>query len=253
MTRLQVNASFYSRYGKRTIDLVAGVILLGLLTPIMLSVYFVLLVAHGRPVLFRQRRPGLHGREFTMVKLRTMSDARGLGGELLPDKQRLTRFGRVLRASSLDELPQLWNVLRGDMSLVGPRPLLVEYLPRYTKEQSRRHDVLPGITGWAQINGRQDISFSKRIEHDVWYVEHVGLTLDLYILWRSCVIALCSSGVRSGQDVRSVDDLGLHDETISQLTADPKQFCDRQIEQPQNEDSSKEATDDADHRLDRAA
>jgi lipopolysaccharide/colanic/teichoic acid biosynthesis glycosyltransferase len=137
----------------------------------------------GSPVLFIQLRPGLHGRPFRMVKFRTMTDARDATNALLPDAQRLTPFGRFLRASSLDELPGLWNVLRGEMSLVGPRPLLVEYLPLYSPEQARRHEVRPGITGWAQVNGRNAISWADKFALDVWYVDHHSLWLDLRILW----------------------------------------------------------------------
>lgn len=135
----------------------------------------------GGPVLFRQVRPGLHGRPFTMLKFRTMSDVRGADGFLLPDAQRLTAFGRFLRATSLDELPELWNVLCGDMSFVGPRPLLMEYLPLYNAEQTRRHEVRPGITGWAQINGRNAISWEDKFRLDVWYVDNKGFWLDLFI------------------------------------------------------------------------
>ncbi|GGR53899.1 UDP-phosphate galactose phosphotransferase [Deinococcus seoulensis] len=136
----------------------------------------------GSPVLFRQQRPGRHGRPFVMYKFRSMSDQRGSDGQLLPDAQRLTRFGRFLRSTSLDELPGLLNVLRGDMSLVGPRPLLMEYLPLYSARQGRRHDVKPGLTGWAQVNGRNAISWEQKFELDVWYVEHRTLKLDLQII-----------------------------------------------------------------------
>ena len=137
----------------------------------------------GSPVLFRQIRPGLHGQPFEMVKFRSMTDERDFNGALLPDAQRLTPFGRFLRASSLDELPELWNVLRGEMSLVGPRPLLMEYLPLYSPEQARRHEVRPGITGWAQVNGRNAISWTEKFALDVWYVDHRSLWLDVRILW----------------------------------------------------------------------
>lgn len=137
----------------------------------------------GSPILFRQVRPGLRGRPFKMVKFRTMTDECGADGELLPDVLRLTTFGRFLRASSLDELPELWNVLRGEMSLVGPRPLLMEYLPLYSTDQARRHEVRPGITGWAQINGRNAVSWEARFRLDVWYIDHRSLWLDLKILW----------------------------------------------------------------------
>ena len=149
----------------------------------------------GSPVLFKQVRPGLHGKPFKMVKFRTMTDERGLDGALLPDAQRLIPFGRFLRASSLDELPELWNVLKGEMSLVGPRPLLMEYLPLYSPEQARRHEVRPGITGWAQINGRNAISWADKFVLDVWYVDHRSLWLDARILWLTVRKVLVRDGI----------------------------------------------------------
>jgi lipopolysaccharide/colanic/teichoic acid biosynthesis glycosyltransferase len=149
----------------------------------------------GSPVFFRQTRPGLHGQPFNMVKFRTMTDARGPDGALLPDADRLTPFGRFLRASSLDELPELWNVLKGDMSLVGPRPLLMEYLPLYSPEQARRHNVRPGITGWAQVNGRNTLSWEDKFALDVWYVVHRTLWLDVKILWLTVKKVLVREGI----------------------------------------------------------
>ena len=149
----------------------------------------------GSPVFFRQARPGLHGRSFQMIKFRTMTDARGPDGVLLPDAVRLTSFGRFLRSTSLDELPELWNVLRGDMSLVGPRPLLMEYLPLYSSEQSRRHEVRPGITGWAQVNGRNELSWDEKFKLDVWYVENRSLWLDIKILWLTIRKVLLREGI----------------------------------------------------------
>jgi hypothetical protein len=149
----------------------------------------------GSPVLFQQIRPGLHGKPFKMVKFRTMTDERGPDGGLLPDAQRLPPFGRFLRATSLDELPELLNVLSGEMSLVGPRPLLMEYLPLYTHQQARRHNVRPGITGWAQVNGRNTISWSEKFALDVWYVDHRSLWLDLRILWLTVRKVLVREGV----------------------------------------------------------
>lgn len=149
----------------------------------------------GVPVLFIQVRPGFHGKPFRMVKFRTMTDERDASGALLPDAQRLTPFGRFLRASSLDELPELWNVLRGEMSLVGPRPLLMEYLPLYSPEQARRHEVRPGITGWAQVNGRNAISWSDKFAMDVWYVDHRSLWLDVRILWLTVRKVLVRDGI----------------------------------------------------------
>jgi sugar transferase EpsL len=173
---------------KRTFDIVAAAIGLLLLMPLMLILALIIRWKLGSPVLFTQVRPGYLAKSFTVVKFRSMNDARDANGDLLSDEIRLTRFGQLLRAASLDELPQLWCVLRGDMSLVGPRPLLVRYLPRYSAEQARRHLVPPGITGWAQINGRNALSWSDKFALDVWYVDHISPLLDLRILlltlWR---------------------------------------------------------------------
>ena len=165
----------------------------------------------GSPVLFRQTRPGLYGKPFTMVKFRTMTDERGADGALLPDAQRLTPFGRFLRASSLDELPELWNVLKGEMSLVGPRPLLMEYLPLYTPEQARRHEVCPGITGWAQVNGRNAISWDEKFALDVWYVNHRSLWLDVKILWRTVRKVLVRDGISAPGDATMPKFEGIHE------------------------------------------
>jgi lipopolysaccharide/colanic/teichoic acid biosynthesis glycosyltransferase len=154
----------------------------------------------GRPVLFRQLRPGLHGEPFEMIKLRTMRDAVDRSGRPLPDAERLTPIGRFLRASSLDELPELWNVLRGEMSLVGPRPLLVRYLPRYSPEQARRHAVRPGVTGWAQVNGRNAADWETKFQLDVWYVDHWSLALDLKILARTILAVLRRDGISAPGD-----------------------------------------------------
>ena len=149
----------------------------------------------GSPVFFRQLRPGMNGKPFEMVKFRTMTDERGADGELLPDAVRLTPFGRFLRASSLDELPELWNVLKGDMSLVGPRPLLMEYLPLYSPEQARRHEVRPGVTGWAQVNGRNALSWEDKFRLDLWYVNNQSLSLDIRILWLTIRKVLVREGI----------------------------------------------------------
>jgi lipopolysaccharide/colanic/teichoic acid biosynthesis glycosyltransferase len=167
---------------KRLMDILVSAFALVILAPVIAAIAVAVRLTMGRPVLFRQRRPGLHGRPFTMLKFRTMSDRRDAEGHLLPDGERLTRLGRFLRSSSLDELPELINVLRGEMSLVGPRPLLVQYLRRYNQEQMRRHEVKPGITGWAQVNGRNALSWERKFEMDVWYVDHRSLLLDLKIL-----------------------------------------------------------------------
>ncbi len=167
---------------KRLFDLLLTLAGLVVLSPVFLLVGLAVLIFQGRPVFFRQQRPGYRGRIFTLYKFATMRDLRDPSGRLLPDAQRLTRLGRFLRASSLDELPELLNVLQGEMSLVGPRPLLVKYLPLYSPEQMRRHDVLPGITGWAQVNGRNALSWQDKFRLDVWYVDHWSFWLDLKIL-----------------------------------------------------------------------
>ena len=167
---------------KRVLDILGAGTGLLLLSPVLLVVSLLILRQMGRPVFFRQIRPGLHGRPFGMVKFRTMRDALDAEGNPLPDSERLTRLGRFLRSSSLDELPELWNVLRGEMSLVGPRPLLVEYLPLYSPFQARRHEVRPGVTGWAQVNGRNAITWDEKFALDVWYVDNQSLWLDLRII-----------------------------------------------------------------------
>jgi sugar transferase EpsL len=183
---------------KRGLDVVASALGLAVLSPVLLGTALAVRMRMGSPVLFRQTRPGLHGRPFTMYKFRTMRGERDARGELLSDAERLTPLGRFLRASSLDELPELINVLRGDMSLVGPRPLLMEYLPLYTPEQARRHEVRPGITGWAQVNGRNAISWDEKFRLDVWYVEHAGIGLDLRILLRTVLGVLRREGISHG-------------------------------------------------------
>lgn len=167
---------------KRLFDIVASFCALLLLSPIIAIVAWKIRKNLGSPVLFRQTRPGLHGKPFEMVKFRTMKDATDAQGNILPDAERMTPFGDKLRNSSLDELPELWNVLKGEMSLVGPRPLLMQYLPLYSKEQARRHEVRPGVTGWAQINGRNAISWEKKFKLDVWYVDNHSFWLDFKIL-----------------------------------------------------------------------
>jgi sugar transferase EpsL len=180
---------------KRLFDLTATISGLVVLWPLLLLLALLVRYKLGSPVLFRQQRPGLNGEPFHIQKFRTMTDARDDNGELLPDAERLTPFGRFLRRFSLDELPQLFNVLRGDMSLVGPRALLMEYLPLYTPEQARRHDVKPGITGWAQVNGRNAISWEEKFEYDLWYVDHYSFLLDLKILWMTLLKVVCSEEV----------------------------------------------------------
>ena len=180
---------------KRVLDVGASCVGLVLTAPVMVVIALAIKTTSRGPVLFRQNRPGLHGVPFALHKFRTMSSRRDADGALLPDGERLTPLGRFLRRSSLDELPELVNVLRGQMSLVGPRPLLVEYLPLYTREQARRHDVRPGITGWAQVHGRNNLSWGERFELDVWYVEHARLRLDLHIIKRTLWQVLHGRGV----------------------------------------------------------
>lgn len=180
---------------KRVFDFVLTICGLLLLSPFILLLMLLVRFSLGAPIFFTQVRPGLNGKSFRMVKFRTMTDARGINGQLLPDADRLTDFGRFLRAASLDELPELWNVLKGEMSLVGPRPLLVEYLPLYSAEQARRHEVRPGITGWAQVNGRNAISWEEKFKLDVWYVDNRSLWLDFKILWLTILRVVCKSGI----------------------------------------------------------
>lgn len=186
---------FYRRYAKRLFDVAIALIVLVLASPILLATAVLVRLRLGSPILFTQQRPGHHGRPFTLIKFRTMTDQRDAHGQLLPDADRLPPFGRFLRATSLDELPELWNVLKGEMSLVGPRPLLMEYLPRYTPEQMRRHEARPGITGWAQVNGRNEASWEEKFARDVWYVDHLSLRLDLAILWRTFWQVLRRDGI----------------------------------------------------------
>lgn len=195
---------------KRLFDIVVAFIALLLFSPILLIVAILIARRLGSPVLFRQVRPGLNGRLFTMVKFRSMRDAVDKHGNPLPDAQRLTPFGAWLRASSLDELPELWNVLKGDMSLVGPRPLLVEYLPLYSPEQARRHHVRPGITGWAQVNGRNAISWDDKFRLDCWYVDHRSLVLDLKILWLTVRRVFKRDGITQEGHVSAEKFTGIH-------------------------------------------
>ena len=187
----------YRSKGKRLLDLTltlgGGLCLL----PVLAVVALLVRIKLGSPVLFRQPRPGYQGQPFTLIKFRSMTDQRDAGGNLLPDAERLTPFGRFLRATSLDELPELWNVLKGEMSLVGPRPLAMRYLPLYSPEQARRHDVRPGITGWAQINGRNDTSWDDRFRKDLWYVDHLSLAIDLKILFLTIYRVLRREGVEA--------------------------------------------------------
>jgi sugar transferase EpsL len=196
---------------RRLVDLVGATILAIILSPVLAALAGAVRLTMGRPIFFRQRRPGYKGRPFEVFKFRTMSEAVAADGRELSDEERLTRVGVFMRQLSLDELPQLWNILRGDMSFIGPRPLLMEFLKWYSPEQMRRHDVKPGVTGWAQVQGRHDIPFSKRLELDVWYVDNRSLRLDLKILGLTLLKVLSMRGAQPAQTDAEVDDVGLHD------------------------------------------
>jgi len=186
---------------KRSFDFAVALAGLVVLSPLLLAIAALVRWRLGSPVLFRQQRPGLDGRPFTLVKFRTMTEARAADGAAAPDAQRLTAFGRFLRSTSLDELPELYNVLVGDMSLVGPRPLLMEYLPLYDAHQRRRHEVRPGITGWAQVNGRNAITWERKFDLDVWYVDNASFLLDLKILWLTFWRVLRREGISAADSV----------------------------------------------------
>lgn len=180
---------------KRAFDIAASTSALVVLSPVLAITAYKVKKELGSPVLFRQVRPGLHGRPFEMIKFRTMKDATDKEGNALPDSERLTEFGKKLRASSLDELPELWNVLKGDMSLVGPRPLLMEYLPLYSAEQAKRHNVRPGVTGYAQVNGRNSLSWEDKFKLDTWYIEHQSFLLDMKILLKTVKKVIIKDGI----------------------------------------------------------
>lgn len=180
---------------KRLFDLIVTIIIFMLIWPVLLVLVLLVRVKHGSNVIFCQNRPGLYGETFMIYKFRTMTDEHNVKGNLLPDDQRLTGFGKFIRSTSLDELPELINVLKGEMSLVGPRPLLMEYLPLYTPEQARRHEVRPGITGWAQVNGRNAISWEEKFKLDVWYVDNQSFWLDIKILWLTVKKVLLRDGI----------------------------------------------------------
>lgn len=185
MKKKSVLNKFYSTIGKRMIDILASIGILFLCSPFLIIILVLQLIFHKGKIFFKQQRPGYKGKLFYMLKFKTMNDAADADGNLLTDVKRLTPWGNLLRKTSLDELPQLFNILKGEMTLVGPRPLLVEYLQRYTERQMRRHDVKPGVTGWAQINGRNSISWDQKFELDIWYTEHISFWLDVKILFRT--------------------------------------------------------------------
>lgn len=196
---------------RRLFDLTGASVFSVLLSPILAGLALAIRLTMGSPVFFRQQRPGYRGEPFEVYKFRTMKEASDAEGNLLPDEERLTRLGIFMRQLSLDELPQLWNILRGDMSFIGPRPLLMEFLKWYSPEQMRRHDVKPGVTGWAQVQGRHDIPFSKRLALDVWYVDNRSLRVDLKIVGLTLLKVLSMRGAKPAQTDAEVDDVGLHD------------------------------------------
>lgn len=190
----------YQKYIKRLLDIIVSLTALIILSPILLIVAILVRTKLGSPVIFHQDRPGYHEKIFKLCKFRSMTDARDEEGNLLPDEVRLTKFGKALRATSLDELPELWNILKGDMSLIGPRPLLVKYLPLYNEFQRHRHDVKPGLTGWAQVNGRNTISWEQRFEYDVYYVNHISFLMDVKILFQTVAVVFRHSDINSATD-----------------------------------------------------
>lgn len=192
---MSAKSMFYSKWGKRIFDLVLTIPGLLVNSPALIMIALLVRSRLGRPVFFKQTRPGLHGKPFAIYKFRTMTDARDADGKLLPDAERLTRLGRFLRAASLDELPELFNILKGDMSIVVPRPLLMQYLARYTPEQARRHEAKPGLTGWAQVNGRNALSWEDKFALDVWYVDNWSLKLDLKIIGMTILSVLRREGI----------------------------------------------------------
>jgi sugar transferase EpsL len=212
----------YPRFGKRLLDITLSVPALIVGAPVIAIVAVLVRIKLGSPVIFRQQRPGLHERPFTILKFRTMLNEQDRDGQPLTEMERHTSFGRRLRRTSLDELPELVNVIKGEMSLVGPRPLLLEYIGHYAPEHNRRHEVRPGVSGWAQINGRNELLRSERLALDVWYVDNMSLRLDLKIIAATLAKVINSSGVRVDQGVAEIDDVGLHpDSKIRQAAEHP--------------------------------
>lgn len=195
--RTKHRRGIYERYIKRLLDIICSLTAIILFSPVMFVVAILVRIKLGAPIIFTQERPGLHEKIFRMYKFRSMSDARDKNGKLLPDEKRLGSFGKSLRGTSLDELPELFNILKGDMSIVGPRPLLAEYLPRYSKEQRKRHNVRPGLTGYAQVNGRNAATWQERFEKDVWYVEHISFLRDIKIIFATIKVVLKKEGIHS--------------------------------------------------------
>ena len=202
----------YARYIKRILDIVLSLSAIIILSPILLILYILVRVKLGSPVLFKQERPGRNEKIFTLCKIRTMTDKRGADGELLPDEERLTKFGKKLRSTSLDELPELFNILKGEMSIIGPRPLLVRYLPRYNEFQRHRHDVRPGLTGLAQINGRNAITWEQKFAYDVEYVNNLSFKLDLHIFFGTVRAVLRREGISSDTNATMEEFMGTSEE-----------------------------------------
>lgn len=194
---MEHRASFYEKYIKRLLDILCAAAALTVLSPVILVLAILVRIKLGSPVIFCQERPGRNEKIFKLYKFRSMTDQRDEAGNLLPDEVRLTKFGKRLRSTSLDELPELWNILKGDMSFVGPRPLLAKYLPLYNDEQKHRHDVRPGLTGWAQVHGRNAISWEEKFRLDVWYVQNLGFTTDIKVLFLTVKKVFCREGISS--------------------------------------------------------
>ena len=195
---MEHKASFYEKYIKRALDILLSGLALVVLSPVLLVTAVLVRTKLESPVIFHQDRPGKNEKIFRLYKFRSMTDERDEKGNLLPDEVRLTKFGRALRSTSLDELPELWNILRGDMSIVGPRPLLIKYLPLYNEEQQHRHDVRPGLTGWAQVHGRNALSWEEKFRLDVWYVEHLSFWVDVKTIFLTVKKVFCREGISSG-------------------------------------------------------
>ena len=198
---MEHKVGFYEKYIKRLLDFTLSFLALIILSPVLLVTALLVRIKLGSPIIFHQERPGKSEKIFRLYKFRSMTDECDENGNLLPDDQRLTRFGQILRSTSLDELPELWNILRGDMSIVGPRPLLVKYLPLYNEEQRHRHDVRPGLTGWAQANGRNAISWEEKFKLDVWYVQHISFWVDLKVIFMTVKKVFCRDGISSETSV----------------------------------------------------
>ena len=198
---MEHKVGFYEKYIKRLLDFTLSFLALIILSPVLLVTAVLVRIKLGSPIIFHQERPGKSEKIFRLYKFRSMTDECDENGNLLPDNERLTRFGRTLRSTSLDELPELWNILRGDMSIVGPRPLLVKYLPLYNEEQRHRHDVRPGLTGWAQANGRNAISWEEKFKLDVWYVQHISFLVDVKVIFMTVKKVFCRDGISSETSV----------------------------------------------------